>query len=84
MIRWNANVIGHTQSWGRGPAGLLTQCYDDDGFPLTNEYGPINPVREENYEFLKKFFGEVFSTFPDSYVHLGGDEVDFECWYIYK
>ena len=44
-------------------------------------YGPINPTKAETYEFLNQFFDEVTHLFKDRYVHLGGDEVDFRCWY---
>lgn len=72
---------GHTESWGPGVPGLLTKCFDRDGTPQ-DYYGPINPVVKTNYKFLKEFFQEVFQVFPDSYVHLGGDEVEFDCWYL--
>lgn len=39
------------------------------------------PIRDENYVFLQQFFGEIFNTFPDPYVHMGGDEVSYYCWY---
>lgn len=71
----------HTQSWGRGQPRLLTECYDDNGIlKVPDEYGAIMPTREENYVFLQQFFGEIFNTFPDPYVHMGGDEVSYYCW----
>jgi hexosaminidase len=72
---------GHTQSWGPGVPGLLTECYDKSGKPA-GYYGPINPVPEKTYNFLNQFFSEIFDVFPDPYVHLGGDEVEFNCWQV--
>lgn len=69
---------GHTRSWGEGVQKLLTTCYKDgkpDGY-----FGPIDPSRDSVYNFLRKFFKEVVTVFPEYYVHLGGDEVDFDCW----
>lgn len=71
--------LGHTESWGPGIPGLLTKCFSKDG-SAENNYGPINPVPNSNYKFLKELFQEIFEVFPDSYVHLGGDEVEFDCW----
>lgn len=71
----------HTQSWGRGVPRLLAECYDDNGALIIPEvFGTINPTREETYTFLQQLFGEVFTTFPDPYVHIGGDEVSYACW----
>nr|XP_027199030.1 beta-hexosaminidase subunit beta-like [Dermatophagoides pteronyssinus] len=71
---------GHTESWGKGQPNLLTQCYDGKGKPIPNSYGPINPVLNSTYEFIQKLFHEIAERFPDQYMHLGGDEVDFGCW----
>ncbi|XP_002159034.1 beta-hexosaminidase subunit alpha [Hydra vulgaris] len=72
---------GHTHSWG-GIPGLLTECtYTNQQEEIFLDMkGPINPVRNGSYEFLKDFFKEISEVFPDDYIHLGGDEVDFACW----
>lgn len=67
---------GHTASWGASHPELLTKCYGK----YTGLLGPINPIMDENYDFIFSLFDEIVEVFPDKYVHLGGDEVGFECW----
>uniref|UniRef100_A0A7S3LVZ5 beta-N-acetylhexosaminidase n=1 Tax=Palpitomonas bilix TaxID=652834 RepID=A0A7S3LVZ5_9EUKA len=64
---------GHTLSWGKGYPSLLTSCSD-------GSFGPFNPLNEDLYPFMQGFLQEVVDTFPTSYIHLGGDEVSFDCW----
>ncbi len=43
----------------------------------------IDPSREKNFLFLTNFFREVLELFPESFIHLGGDEAEFwidQCW----
>lgn len=60
---------------------MLADCYDDKGKRLGTK-GPLNPARNETYEILWALLQEVAATFPDGYLHLGGDEVPFDCWLV--
>lgn len=74
--------LGHTGSWGFGQPGLLSECYYGNGG--TDPYpNIIDPTKDATYQFLTDFFTEILATFPDNYVHLGGDEVltyVHDCW----
>lgn len=53
-------------------------------YKLQENFGLAKPVmdpsKEEVYEFLDQFIGEMAALFPDTYFHMGGDEVDFSDW----
>jgi hexosaminidase len=40
----------------------------------------MNPMNNKTYNVLRDLIKEVAHVFPDKYVHLGGDEVNFTCW----
>src|ERR1017187_6221789 len=75
------DIPGHTNSWlvgypelasAPGPytIGRTWGIYD----------GTLDPTREETYDFLEAFFGEMTQIFPDPYFHIGGDEVNGKQW----
>ncbi|CAI9721056.1 beta-hexosaminidase subunit beta-like [Octopus vulgaris] len=76
---------GHTMSWGKAFPFLLTPCYVDGqpgraNYTQHHTHEVFNPIYEETYEFLRRFFKEIIETFPDRYIHLGMDEVYYACW----
>ena len=70
---------GHV-SRGWGSLGVLTQCYDSSTGKPTN-LGALNPTLNRTYAVLAQLFAEVKAVFaPESYIHIGGDEVPKACW----
>ncbi|KAF5291376.1 hypothetical protein FQA39_LY03527 [Lamprigera yunnana] len=69
---------GHTRSWGVAFPQLLSPCYVNNEF--TGRYGPMDPTNDFTYTFMENLLKEVVEVFPDNYLHLGADEVEFECW----
>lgn len=69
---------GHVGSFGVGYPQLVTQCYQN-GSP-NGQTGPIDPTKSSSFDIMSKLWNEVAKVFPDDYVHLGGDEVSYDCW----
>ncbi len=38
------------------------------------------PFGEKIFRFLHLFFKEVSYVFPEKFIHIGGDEVELDCW----
>ena len=75
------DIPGHTTSWFVGYPELASA---PGPYSIERSWGifqpTMNPAREETYQFLDKFLGEMTALFPDQYFHIGGDEVDPAQW----
>ena len=64
----------------------MTTCYGADGTPFKAIYAKhavaeiLNPINNYTYDFFKSFFQEIRDVFEDEYIHLGMDEVYYDCW----
>lgn len=75
------DVPGHTYSWGLAYPNVTVQCPDK----VTADIGTINsvgldPTDNATYAMVQSLLTELAGLVPDEYFHLGGDEVQFECW----
>ena len=59
---------------------IQTYCQNNE-IRNPGDYGPLDISKSSTFEFLSEFFNEIFETFPDDQIHLGGDEVALDtCW----
>src|ERR1035437_3168253 len=75
------DIPGHTNSWLVGYPELASAPGPYSIGRTWGVYdGAMDPTREETYEFLDAFLGEMTQLFPDPYFHIGGDEVSGKQW----
>ena len=65
LAEWD--LPGHG-SWGKGIPEMMG-CSD-----------VLDPTIDLTYTVLSDFLGEMGAIFTDSWMFLGGDEVDYRCW----
>jgi hexosaminidase len=75
------DMPGHTTSWLVGYPELASA---PGPYAIERHWGVfdpcMDPTKEELYEFLDVFIGEMAKLFPDAYFHIGGDEVNGKHW----
>jgi hexosaminidase len=75
------DMPGHTTSWLVGYPELASAPGPYSIGRTWGEFdGTMDPTREETYDFLDAFLGEMTKLFPDPYFHIGGDEVNGRQW----
>lgn len=79
------DMPGHTASWGLAAPELVVACparvaADVEGLEHGTNKVALHPLREEVHEMVAALLAELAAIFPDDFFHLGGDEVDAECW----
>jgi hexosaminidase len=40
----------------------------------------LDAGKEETYDLLFSLYREISQLFPDNCIHIGGNDVDLECW----
>jgi hexosaminidase len=75
------DMPGHSTAWFVGYPELAS---GPGPYSIERHWGvfdpAMDPTREEVYQFLDKFIGEMAALFPDEYFHIGGDEVNGKEW----
>jgi hexosaminidase len=75
------DMPGHTTAWLVAYPELASA---PGPYTIERRWGvmdpTMDPTREETYRFLDTFIGEMAGLFPDTFFHIGGDEVNGKQW----
>ena len=75
------DMPGHTSAWMPGYPDLASL---PGPYEIETRWGvfdpTMDPTKEETYQFLDGFIGEMAALFPDEYFHIGGDENNGKQW----
>src|SRR5271166_718780 len=75
------DMPGHTSAWMVGYPELASA---PGPYEIQIQWGifdpTMDPTREETYQFLDGFIGDMAALFPDEYFHIGGDENNGKQW----
>jgi hexosaminidase len=75
------DMPGHSTSWLVSHPELAAA---PGPYKIERQWGVfepcMDPSKEEVYQFLDAFIGEMAALFPDEYFHIGGDEVKATQW----
>lgn len=66
-----------------GHSGSEVRAYPEIGTATAEGKAPegeLDPSRESTYKFVEGFIDEMSKLFPDTYYHMGGDEVSGGSW----
>lgn len=76
------DLPGHSRSWQIAYPMLASRPGQDYKlFEVATSFSdPLDPSREEVYQFIERLTKEIVALFPDRYFHLGGDEVNPDAW----
>ena len=75
------DVPGHTSSWlVKHPDWGFGDVNEDELKEFGSHRGCLDPSNPETMEAVLTLFEEIANTFPDDYIHVGGDEVDSFYW----
>lgn len=75
------DVPGHTYSWGLAYPGINADCpaHIDSDIGRINDT-PLDPTNPLALDVVGTIIGEMAQRFPDTFLHIGGDEFDANCW----
>jgi hexosaminidase len=77
-VMMEIDTPGHSTSWGAGYPQVVAAC--PKAIAASAGVGALDPSSPMTFQVVEALLQEVGKLAPDSYFHLGGDEVRFGCW----
>ena len=79
------DVPGHAASWGIAYPEIIVDCptrvgTDDRLLEHGLDKIALNVLKNKTYEIVYGVLDEISNLFPSKRIHLGGDEIDGDCW----
>mmetsp|Transcript_37921 Transcript_37921/g.59979 ORF Transcript_37921/g.59979 Transcript_37921/m.59979 type:complete len:514 (-) Transcript_37921:18-1559(-) len=70
---------GHAASYGKGRPDIVANC---PKYEANINNIPLNPSIQETYEVVFAVLSQIAANVAfDDYIHIGGDEVVYGCWF---
>jgi len=80
LIMPEFDMPGHTASYRNSHPEVMADCPEYlVKWPAWDNIA-MNPTINATYELVQALIAEVAATFPNRFMHLGGDEVKASCW----
>lgn len=75
------DMPAHALSWGKAFEDVIVRCHRIARSQQTphNIY-PLDPSNPLTFELAEEILKQIVSIFPGKYLHIGGDEVNEQCW----
>ena len=77
------DMPSHTASWSAAYPDIVIRCRrhaasNADRFKATDK-DTLDPTLDKTFRVIQSVLKGLSKMFPDNYIHLGGDEVDYRC-----
>lgn len=75
------DMPAHALSWGKAFTDVIVPCHILANSQQTphNIY-PLDPSNPTTFLLVEEILKQIIGIFPSRYLHIGGDEVNEQCW----
>ncbi|KAJ9588965.1 hypothetical protein L9F63_017742, partial [Diploptera punctata] len=72
--------VGEGWQWAGPNVTVCVNAQPWDKYCVEPPCGQLNPTNDTVYEILSGIYKDMFTLFSPDVFHMGGDEVNFDCW----